>query len=235
MTTKRPGQSNNPETVGYKLESGDVHFYAFFSEPSFGLFEDSPNLCQQLFGRLSPHGVRLADVKLEAGAGTLGEVQLTVSLLSYSAVVRIHLDYIELQWFNVRAVTEEQIGDVAIAVLEAVKLHAPAVNYQTYTFWVDVHGTVEELSPMRFLSEYVKPGEPKLGPLTGTGVIFYYGAMNERTHATLTVEHSLTVTEGIHIRPWVAWDATRVPVRSLPGLARAFVTEALVGLRLSAR
>ncbi|MBI4482809.1 MAG: hypothetical protein HY652_07965 [Acidobacteria bacterium] len=174
-------------------------------------------------------------MKLESGGGSLAEVQLTCSLLAYSAIVRVRLDMAETHFLNVLSVTEEQIADVVVGVLEAVKLHAPTALFKLYTFAIGLHGVIEGVRARDLLSTYTKAPDDELGNLDGSGAVFYYGETNERTRAAVTVDLSAVIENGLFVRPTVVRDASRVAIRSLPSLGAAFMDQALKQLRLRRR
>jgi len=234
MTVRGQADRGDCQSLDFELKSGDSQFQALLVEPLLSSFQDSSGLVQQLFVRLGKHGLKLADVKFEAGGGTLAEVQWTCCLIAYSVIVRIRLDNVEVHCFNFRAVTQEQLGDVIVGALEAVKSHVPTAAFKLYTLSYGLHGLVAGTPAVQFLASYAHPPEPELGPLTGSGAVFYYGETTERARSTLVVDLSAAIDNGVYVRPTAVWDASRVAIGSLPGLATAFVHDALrqVGLIL---
>ena len=61
----------------------------------------------------------------------------------------------------------------------------------------------------------------KLGPSTGAGAVFYFGAVGERQFATVTADVSAAVPDGFFVRIHSAWDAGRVAPDALAGIADA--------------
>lgn len=235
MASEGPPTVATPPAKLFEVKSGDIFFQAFYSRPVFGLLQNAPSLSEQLFARLNRHGLRLSDIKIENGLGTLNEAQATASFLSLSTVVKIRLDTIEVNCFNARAVAEEQIGDLVIGALEAVKLHAPTLIFDAYTFALGMHGLLQGTTAVDFLQGFSNPPESRLGPLSGTGMVLYYGPSEGRLRAAVTADLSGVIDGALFLRPTAVWQASAVPISSLPTLGRAFIDDAMKQFNIEVR
>lgn len=216
----------------FRVSQGDFVFQADFAAPIFELFNDAA-LQRQIFSRFTRHGLRLVDIKAERGAGSLGEVHLHCWFFNFSAALRIWLERVEINCFDVTRVNTPKLKDLITDVLET----APAlfkVPFKTYAMALGLHGLLEGVAPKDFLSKFVTKVPNTLGPLLASGSVFYYGAKAERLLSSLTIDLSAAVREGIFVRIQATWDAEKVGSGALTGLAENHVQEALnqLGLRL---
>ena len=201
--------------VGFAISNSDLVFRGLYSEPVFALLQNGADLCQGLYGALKDYGVGLSDIKLETGSGTTADLHLFVSVLSTSTVIRVRLDSVEVHCLNLKATGGERIGELAVGVLEAVKRHSEAVQFNVFTVAIAMHGALEGIPVTDFVQKYSRLPAPNLGPLTGSGAVFYYGAVGDQIQAALTLDHSATLTGGLFLRPTVVWDAVKVPLSRL--------------------
>jgi len=67
----------------FHVEKADLLFEAAFEKPDFALLRDTSGLLEHLFRRLEPHGLRLNDLRLERGAGGLGDFHVLCYLFNY--------------------------------------------------------------------------------------------------------------------------------------------------------
>ena len=87
---------------------GEIFLRAVFAQPAFALWELNrlAELYQIIFASLSSHGLQLSDMKMEQGAGSLGDVQFSCFLKSFNGAVRLRLDRVEIQSFDDLRVTQ---------------------------------------------------------------------------------------------------------------------------------
>ena len=83
--------ADETESRSFELQSSEIQFQAIFERPSFDWIQNWTRLSASVFDRLQPHGLSLADIKVEA-AGSFADFQLTASLLGSSTVVRLKLE-----------------------------------------------------------------------------------------------------------------------------------------------
>ena len=132
-----------------------------------------------VFERLHPHGLRLADMKIEAG-GSLADFQLTASLLSHSTMVRIRLDSVEIHCYNAGTTTADRIDNVVVSILEGLQQDSPDLELVSLTSSLGLHGIVGGVSALDFLSEFSGSPDVALGPPDGSGAALYFGESGTR-------------------------------------------------------
>lgn len=65
------------------VAKADLNLESAFAQPEFGLFRDATSLLHQLFARLQPHGLRLPDMKIERGTGSIGDYHVACHLYNF--------------------------------------------------------------------------------------------------------------------------------------------------------
>ena len=214
-------------TLTLTVEKADLTLESAFAQPEFGLFKDTPRLLQHLFSRLQPQGIRLQDMKIERGGGSVGEFHLNCTLYSFQVGVRVHMDKIGVVWLNV---TQEQMGPfsaLAVEALSAVRDHQPEIAFRTHTMGVVLHGRLEGTSAKDYLARFLKDAPTGLGPQTGNGTVMYFGPADDRILSSVTLDLSALLPDGLFVRPHVVWDARKVEIAALPSRAAAFVRQVL--------
>jgi len=225
--------------VPIKLEvvRGDLTFEAGFARPEFELLRDPAGLLRNVFKRLEPYGLRLPDLRVERGAGSVGDSHVLCYLFNYLMVARIRIERLEVVCSDLPRAHLEKFKPAIVDTLGAVKDHLPAVQFRAFALTVGLHGTFEGQSARGYLAQFVSNNPKGLGPPAGSGTVFYYGPEGDRLLCSLTVDVSAGVPDAVYVRTHAMWDATRVNIESLPALADGFVREGLdrLGLELSGR
>jgi len=217
--------------IKLEVEKSDLAFEAGFPKPEFALFRDSAALLDSLYLRLEPHGLKLADIRLER-VGSVGEQHLLVYLFNYSMTIRIRVERIEITCSELPQDLVESFRAAILDVLRAVKDYRPEVSFRAFAVAVGIHGKLEGKSARDYLGQFVSGVPTGLGPSIGAGAIFYFGAEGERLFATVTADVSAAVPNGLFVRVHSAWDAGRVAPEALAGTVEAFVRHALESLGL---
>ncbi|MGI8784226.1 MAG: hypothetical protein ACR2L2_11330 [Acidobacteriota bacterium] len=222
-------------SIAFELKSGDLQVRAPFAEPAFGLFQDFPGLCQRLYGALASYGVALGDMKFEGSAGSLGDVHLAVTVLRASAVLRVRLDYVELQCFNVRNADEKDLAEVFVQTSQVVADHSPVAAAVTYSLAVGLHGSLDGVPTSNFIQRFVTAQGLPLGPPSGVGAVLYFGPHDSRLGASVTLDLSAMVPDGLFLRSNAIWKASSVDARALPAKGREFFDQVTTELGLTVR
>jgi len=219
-------------SLTYRALQGDLNFQAEFQEPAFELLRDPIGVQRQLFTRLSRHGVRLVDVRLDRGNGSLGDHSFLCYLFNFAVSVRVGLGGMEIICFDLARVDTNKLGESGVDALGAIKEHAPSVSFKAYTLSVGLHGKLDECPAQEFLSKYAANVPGGLGPRIGNGAVFYYGASASRLMTSVTLDLSASITDGLFVRTQVVWDASKVGIETIPQLSDSHVKEVLGHLDL---
>ncbi len=200
------------------------------------LGRNQPDLFARLLDALAPHGLKLSDMKVERGGGTLAEFHVLCSgLVDYSLTVRVRLDRVEATCSYLTVQNTDRVFAAVIDTLKAVRSQISA-DYRTFALSLNLHGILEGVDSKEYLSGFVgKP--PNMGPVVGTAAAYYFGPAEDRLTSTLTLDVSAVVPGAVYVRPYATWDGSRVTVGLLQGRAETFVRSALlsVGLELPER
>jgi hypothetical protein len=217
-----------------RFEVRREHFsvQAHFTHPIFDLFREFPDLVRHLFRSLSPHGLRLSDIKLDSASESLGEVNLRLSWPQL-AVARLFLDRVDLvsdypPFLSLRG------GSLIPDLLSAVAGHSSDVAYRAFGITQEFHGVLDS-SPKDFLGRFSSAVPMTLGPALGTGTVFYFGASKDRLAGSLALDFSRLVEDGLFVKLVVLYDANRLDAVELVETARSQFANLLseIGLELA--
>ena len=189
-----------------------------------------------LYGRLGPHGLRLPDIRFERGAGNVSDQHFLIYLFNYWMTVQIRVERIEVHCSALPQDLLEKFKAAILDVLRAVRDYRPDLSFRAFTVEVGLHAKLEGKPVRDYLAQFVPSSPRNLGPSTGAGAVFYFGAEEGRLFSTVTADVSAAVPDGLFVRVHSSWDAARVTPDALAGVAEAFLRQALdsLGLQVSA-
>jgi hypothetical protein len=213
----------------------DLAFEAGFPRPEFALFQNTALLLDRLHRRLERYGVKLTDIRVERGAGSIGDHHILLYLFDYWMTVRVRVDRVEVNCSSLPENLVESFRAAIVDVLQALKECTPDLSFRAFAVAVGIHARLEGQQPRDYLARFVTNTPTNLGPATGSGVIFYFGPEGDRVLAALTADLSTLVPDALFVRVHSVWDAARVGPEALTGLAESFVRQAIdrLGLELA--
>jgi hypothetical protein len=220
--------------VATKLEvsKAALSFEAGFPKPEFGLLRDAAALLDRLYRRLEPYGLRLTDVRVEQGAGSVGDQHMLVHLFNYWMTIRVRVERIEVGCSDLGRESVERFKAATLDLLRAIQDYKQDLSFRAFGVTIDLHAKLEGKHVRDYLAGYVANAPKGLGPPTGNGVAFYFGAEGDRLLSTVTADVSALVPDGLFIRVHGVWDARHVSAEAVPGMADAFARQALESLEL---
>jgi len=218
----------------FTVSQAEFQLEAGFSQAEFSLFRDTHNFLDHLFKALQPHGARLADIRVETGAGSAADFNVVCYLFNYWVTLRVRIDRIEMVGSQLPEDYVHKYGAAIVDALLSVRNYHQNLKYRAYTLNVGLHGSLEGSSVKKYISHFVKNVPDGLGPSAGNGAVMYFGPAGERLLCSVIIDRSTTVTEGLFCRTSIVWDATKVKIEDLPELANRFVQGTLsqMGLEL---
>jgi len=210
------------------VSRAELTLEAVYVRPEFNVA--GPSVLTRLFERLQPYGLRLADMRLERGTGTLSEFHVLGYLLDFLVTLRVRIDRVEVFCPQASVDNVNRLSTVVADALKAVQ-SALTIDYQTYSLSMNLHGSLEGQGVREYMAQFVA-STPEIGVPIGNAVAYYYGPEEDRLVATITLDKSLVTSDGLYVRPQATWDAKRVSPQDLPTRAEQFVRLALdrVGL-----
>ena len=117
----------------FAIERGKLQLDANYTEPMFALWRETDQLFQRLFVGLSKYGLRLTDLKWDQGANSVGDVQLNFYLFNFAVAVRIRIDRLEVELFDVKKVSFDQLAEATLDVVAALRAHRPDLAFVAYS------------------------------------------------------------------------------------------------------
>ena len=210
--------------VKFVVSRSDVTVEAGYQQPQVGIFQSQAGILPQLVTRLTPHGLRLSDVKLERGNGSLGDLHLFCYLLDYVLTVRIRVDRTEIYCPHLTEENKKRVSAAAVATLACVRDHIGS-EYRAYGFSMNIHGLMENQSTKAFLGRLVTPVPAGVGAVAGNGVAYYFAPLSDRIASSLTFDVSAVTADGLFVRTLATWDASFVRLDSLAERAEEFVRQ----------
>jgi hypothetical protein len=218
----------------FTVSQAEFQLEAGFSQAEFSLFRDTNNFLDHLFKALQPHGARLADIRIETGAGSAADFNVLCYLFNYRVTLRVRIDRIEMIGSQMAQEDVQRYSAAIVDSLLSVRNYHQNLNYRAYTLNVGLHGTLDGGSVKKYISNFVKNVPDGLGPSAGNGAVMYFGPAGERLLCSVIIDRSTTVPDGLFCRTSVVWDATKVKIEDLPEQANRFVQEAVsqIGLEL---
>lgn len=207
-------------------------FEAGYPQPEFALFHDSASLLHHLFRRLEPYGLRLTDIRVERGAGSVGDHHFLLHLFNYWMTVRVRVERIEITHADLPKDALEKVNAAILDVLKAVKDCRPELSFRAFTVAIELHVKLEGQPVREYLARFVTKAPEGLGLPTGSGVIFYFGPQGDRLLSSVTADVSAVVQDALYVRIHGVWDAKKVAIDSMPTVADTFVRRALESLNL---
>lgn len=221
--------------VKFNVSRGDLSFEAWFSQPEFGLFRDTQALLHQLYKGLEPDGIRLNDMRIETGAGSVADSHLLCYLFDFMMTIRVRVDRAEIYCSQLPQDYLQRFGAALVHTLGALRAHWPPLGFRAHALAVGLHGLVEGMAPREYSSRFASNIPTGLGPSVGSATVMYFGPAGERTLSSLTVDISALVPNGLYVRTHAVWDGKKVDIPALPTLTEDFVRQALdhIGLQIS--
>jgi hypothetical protein len=217
----------------FRLAQGDVTVVGHYAEPAFIAFRETSSLIKAIYDALSIFGLRLADLKIERGTGSVADLHLLCSLFNLAMSIQVRVDRVEVLCFDTLRLSQEQFVAVARKTLEVVGETVANKRYSSYSLTANFHGSVDGTTTRDYLTKLVGAGPAKIGPLLASGAVFYYGPEAERLSSFLSVDLSGVRADAVYVRPHVVWDATKVTLTDLPTIAESFLRSAFEGLGLN--
>ena len=212
--------------VKFLISRSDVTIEASYQQPQFGLLREDRGLYTRLASRLTAYGLKLSDMKIERGNGSIGEYHLFFYLLDYLVVVRIRVDRTEIYCSQLTADNKTRVLAAAMETLVCVR-EAIGAEYRVYTVMLNIHGVMENQSSTAFLRKLIATPPAAAGAITGNGIGYYFAATGDRTASSLVLDVSAIAPDGLYAKPQATWDPTRVPLEHLAEQTEEFVRATL--------
>ena len=217
----------------FAIERGKLQLDANYTEPMFALWRETDQLFQRLFVGLSKYGLRLTDLKWDQGANSVGDVQLNFYLFNFAVGVRIRIDRLEVELFDTRKVTADQLEEAVLDLATALRTHKPDMAFSAYSVAIAYHGMLADTTAMAYTAQLANAPKPLGAPTGGTGAVFYYGPEDGRISSAITADLSGVVADALFFRALVVWDGAQVPLNEVKARMNAYMNRVFEGFGLN--
>jgi hypothetical protein len=205
----------------FRISQADFTLTAAFQRPEFGLFQNTGALISRTYDALKPHGVSLANMKIERGSGALSEFVLLSQLFNFALSIRTRIELVEITCVLLSDENLKRFSPAIVDVLSAVQ-GEPGPKFQSYALVVNLHGALEGTDTRSFLASF-SAKTPPVGPPTGNAIGYYFGPTDERVGSVLILDFSRNVQGGLYMQINGTWDANKVRPQDLPMLVEKFI------------
>jgi hypothetical protein len=193
-----------------KIAQGDLTIELRFDHPDFILLQTQSNRFIQLaFPHLEVHGATANDVTV-GNAPSVGDRFINVMAPRVGAGIKLTAHKIDIGFNDVLRIKFPEVQRLVLGALQAFAQLEAASHVLAYGATLNVHAAIEGIPAATFINGYYKSRPQGLGPDTGGGLGFYYGAEGARVLCSVIVDGSVLVPNGIYMRVSVLYDAKQI-------------------------
>ena len=182
----------------FTIEQSEVELESNFAPRLWSLVHDVPALYEALLHELGNAGLSSADLRPDAGNGSVGSTGLALRLFGGKVNARMSLDRV---YFRTSLFAPELASSVD-GVTTSIRRVLPEFRFSTHTVSYACHGPIEGIDPAEFVREFVPrpPAVDGFGDHLGSGAAFYFGEAAPVISSTMTLDLSQVVHEGMFVR-----------------------------------
>ena len=216
-----------PTLTPLEVTRADVTLQANFASEFWPLFHNIPAFYAALLQRLRDEGLTPTGIRADVGDGSLGGYQVSFWLLDIRAFVKIRLQHVEIEFRRMLASDVEPLHRIFVGVLEALKTAMLELQFATYAADIQLHGETTGVAPKDFAARFVTNVPTALGPVLGSGTVFYFGP----PLSSITVDMSGLLPGKLYVRLSSIIEGTNRPEDVKPILEK-HLSEALAAIGL---
>lgn len=215
------------------VKRADLVLTADYNPPAFALWAATPQLYQATFGALGRHGLNPKSMQVDFAGGRVMEQELSCSLLDDTTGFHVRSDRVEVRCADLVKVRMESVLEAAVDGLEAVLRIVPgAPGFAAFSLTLRLHGLLSGGSASDFIAAFSQRTPVGLGPPAGASVSFYFGPDGEQLSASLTLDVSPVVENGLFLQAYSVWDAGRLGIADAPRSVLEYRARVLASLDL---
>lgn len=190
-----------------EIARSDIEIHSRLKNRLWTVFHNIPRIYESLLAQLGPIGLTTADIRTDAGDGSLAGFNLNFWLFQFRLLVRVRLDSVEMRWNGLTAGDVPSMVDALDRVLSAVAHAGENTVPSTHEISAALHFVLENTSANDVIKRFA-PTVPEIGPgpLLGTGVAMYYGPRDEVLSSSLGLEPSTVIPQGLFARITISCD-----------------------------
>ena len=217
--------------MNFAVKQREIELESTFVPRLWSVVHDVPVLYEALLDRLTPAGLSSADLRPEAGNGSVGSAGVGFWLFGNQVNVQIRLNSFRFRTSSLDASVVSSADEVADALRQAMR---DELRFTTHAVSYACHGLIEATTAADFVRQLV-PNPPAIegfGAHLGTGVALYFGEAPPTISSTLTLDASQLVPDGLFVRVLVVVDGAVVTLPEIRDLAEERVHAALASVDL---
>jgi hypothetical protein len=194
------------------IKQSDLSVEMRYTNPAFSLLRPGSNLHENMFAHLSEFGLnKVGDIRIEGDFQNPSQTNAVYSLGGLNVHVRVWLDRLETFFLQPAMVDRESIKQIPLLALAALHASCSSLTLASYTIACSAHCGVKDIGVAKFTKRYVGNIPNGVGPVTGGGVVFYFGPESDRLSSSLTLDTSLLFSEALYIRGLVTFAGSLAP------------------------
>ena len=208
----------------------EVELESSFAPRLWVLVHDVPVLYDALLDQMHPLGLSSMDLRSDAGDGSVGSAGLGFWLSDGKINVRVGLESVRLRW----AVFPSDFASPVDRVSAALQQALPEIRFRTHAVSYACHGHVEGTESREFIRRFTSegPNVEGFGEHLGAGAAFYFGEASPVVSATLTLDVSRALHDGLFVRVYMVLDEAVGTGRSIQKVGEERVRAALRAVNL---
>ncbi len=178
-------------------KQGSVTITAFFDRVLFELSQGSYLLQEKLFATLENHGLKLEEIQVENAFAGPGNWSLSMKFLSFRAELLLKVDRYEITLLNPGLGERDVITNILQSIEGAIKVCnevAMKARHFVYFAHYDVPGGFQSIT-----SRFAANLPDGLGDVTGHGLSLYLREPSFSDEATVVLDKSITVPQGLFL------------------------------------
>ena len=188
----------------FTVEQSEIEIESQFASRLWSVVHDVPVLYDALLEELAWAGLSSMDLRPDGGNGAVGGAGVGVWLFAGKANARISLDGVRFQASS----TEPRVVDSVDGVIGALQRASPGLGFRSHAVSYACHGLIEDMSAAEFVHRFVPKSVSVagFGDCLGTGAALYFGEAPPVMTATLTLDVSRVVQDGLFVRVFMVMD-----------------------------
>jgi hypothetical protein len=220
-----------PPAVTLDVKRGEFLYTGTFAAPAFATLPSEARIYGAIYGRFSPLGAGLTDIRMDGPAWSPGDVSISCSLHSTNVLVRYRLDRLEVWWGGLGAADIPTVVEAAYGALHDV---SPDSNVRASLLHTTFHGEPREGDVGAWLQAHVpRPIDESDLRFMPNGVSFS-AIVDPSGTGYVLVERSLLIQRGAFVRVTCEFPG-EVPPRTACDRTAAFISTALARFGITMR
>jgi hypothetical protein len=217
-----------------EIRSNQIDYVGLLAQPAFSLWGEGKILLAALYAAFEPFNVKLSDFTGTAENANLADQEVSIRLGS-GAVFRFRFDKVEARLANYREDELLRFPDIVHRGVLGLREAATDFTFASHFLAHASHSVIPGVTSREYLKALTHQADLKIGESAGHGYIFHFDVKERGWRVQLTLDHSLSVPDGIYIAFTVLVASDRLDYQRTFVDARELFNRCLsnVGLRIS--